>query len=68
MPVLTVNLSERAAEILKEFSRGSGWDSDEIIITELIYSMKEIVESMKGGNPKNIEGIVSTFTRFARPS
>jgi hypothetical protein len=67
MPELKINLTMRARQILDELKEGSGWDSDEHIIVELIYTMNEIEKAISNGDVKNVAGIVSTFTRFSQP-
>ena len=64
MPELTIKLSDKAQEILEEFKIGTGFDDDSQVIIELLYSMKEAINSYSQGNPKKVEGIISTFTRF----
>lgn len=66
MPELKVNIPNRAREILDAFKEGSGWDSDEHIIVELIYTMHEIEKAIASGDVKDVSGIVSTFTRFSQ--
>ena len=64
MPELSIKLSDKAMEILEEFKVGTGFDDDSQVIIELLYSMKEAINSYSQGNPKKVEGIISTFTRF----
>ena len=66
MPELKINITTRARGILDELKEGSGWDSDEHIIVELIYTMHEIEKAISSGDLKNVAGIVSTFTRFSQ--
>ena len=66
MPEITINITTRARAILDELKEGSGWDSDEHIIVELIYTMHEIEKAISSGDLKNVAGIVSTFTRFSQ--
>ena len=68
MPELKINLPTRAREILDTLKEGSGWENDEHVIVELIYTMHEIEKAISSGDVKNVAGIVSTFTRFSQPN
>ena len=64
MPELTIQLTDKASELLEEFKVGTGFNDDSQVIIELFYSMKEAIDAYAQGNPKKVEGIISTFTRF----
>jgi hypothetical protein len=61
---LTIELTDKAHELLEEFKKGTGFDDDSHVVIELFYSMQEAIDAYAQGNPKKVEGIISTFTRF----
>lgn len=65
MPEITVEITDKAYELLQEFKTGTGFNDDSQVIIEMFYSLKEAIDAFATGNPKKVEGIISTFTRFS---
>ena len=65
MHELTIELTDKAHELLEEFKKGTGFNDDSQVIIEMFYSLKEAIDAYAQGNPKKVEGIISTFTRFS---
>ena len=65
MPEITVEITDKAYELLQEFKTGTGFNDDSQVIIEMFYSLKEAIDSYAQGNPRKVEGIISTFTRFS---
>lgn len=64
MHEINVELTDKAFELLQEFKEGTGFNDDSQVIIEMFYSLKEAIDAYAQGNPKKVEGIISTFTRF----
>ncbi len=64
MPEISVEITDKAFELLQEFKVGTGFNDDSQVIIEMFYSLKEAIDAYAQGNPRKVEGIISTFTRF----
>jgi hypothetical protein len=62
MEKLEISISSKAREVLDELKKGSGYESDDDIIQEIILSMYELIEISK--MQEGFGGVLSTFTRF----
>ena len=62
MEKLEICISNKAMEILEELKIGSGYETNDDIIQELILSMYEMIEISK--IQEGFGGVLSTFTRF----
>jgi len=62
MEKIEVCISSKAKEVLEELKKGSGYETDDDIIQELILSMYELIEISK--IQEGLGGVLSTFTRF----
>ena len=62
MEKLEICISSKAREVLDELKKGSGYESDDDIIQEIILSMYELIEISK--IQEGFGGVLSTFTRF----
>ena len=62
MEKLEIYISNKAREVLEELKKGSGYETDDDIVQELILSMYELIEISK--MQEGLGGVLSTFTRF----
>ena len=62
MEKLEIYISSKAREVLEELKKGSGYETDDDIVQELILSMYELIEISK--MQEGLGGVLSTFTRF----
>lgn len=72
MPELKVEISTKAKTLLEEFKENSGLATDERVIEEAIFTIKEMLElaNTRSKTDTNISaerflGVLSTFTRFS---
>jgi hypothetical protein len=62
METIEITISDKAMEILEELKHGSGYETNDDIVQELILSMYEMIEISK--IQEGFGGVLSTFTRF----
>lgn len=65
MEELTIELGQRAMGCLATLKEGSGYDSDDRVIEELIFTVHELLAlDTTTTQSTEVKGVLSTFTRF----